>query len=99
MAITNKQKKFLRTLAHDRKPVIWLGQNGLTENILAEIETALSHHELIKIKLRVADREKRDRLIMEICDSTGSENVHKIGNIVAVYRQNRTQPGIILPPE
>ena len=99
MAITNKQQKFLRALAHDRKPVIWLGQNGLTENILSEIETALNHHELIKIKLRVEDRETRDRLIMKICDSTGSENVQKIGNIVAIYRQNKTQPGIILPSE
>ena len=99
MAITNKQQKFLRTLAHDRKPVIWLGQNGLTDNSLAEIETALNHHELIKIKLRVESREIRDRLIMEICNSTGAENVQKIGNIVAIYRQNKTQPGIILPSE
>ena len=97
MAITKKQQKYLRTLAHDRKPIIWLGQNGLTENILAEIEAALNHHELIKIKLRVEDRESRDRIILEICNSTGSENVQKIGNIVAIYRQNKIQPGILLP--
>ena len=97
MAITGTQRKFLRSLAHDRKPVIWLGQNGLTENNLAEIESALIHHELIKIKLRVGAREIRDRLITEICDVTGSENIFKIGNIVAIYRKNKSQPRIMLP--
>ena len=56
MNITKTQQKFLRSKTHDLKPVLWLGQNGLTESVTAEIETALDHHELIKIKVRVGDR-------------------------------------------
>ncbi len=56
MDITKTQQKFLRSKAHHLKPVLWIGQNGLTESVTAEIELALNHHELIKIKLRVGDR-------------------------------------------
>jgi RNA-binding protein len=97
MAMSKKQQRFLRTLAHDQKPVIRLGQNGLSENVIAEIETALDHHELIKIKLRVGDRDTRDRLITDTCAITGSEYVQKTGNTVVIFRQNKKQPVIILP--
>lgn len=97
MTLTHKQQKFLRKLAHDRKPVIWLGQQGLTGNVLTEIDTALDHHELIKIKLRVGDRESRDNMIQDICTVTDAEQVQKVGNIVTLYRQNDRKPAITLP--
>ena len=97
MLLTKKQKNYLRTLAHERKPIIWLGQNGLSENVLAELETALDYHELIKVKLRLSDRELRDRTIDEICVKTRTEVVQRIGYIVAIYRKNRKHPGIVLP--
>ena len=74
-----------------------LGQNGLTENVMAEIDAALDHHELIKIKIRAGDRETRDQLIEEICQKTGAENILRTGNILTIYRQNRTKPVIKLP--
>ncbi|MBF8269349.1 MAG: putative RNA binding protein, partial [Gammaproteobacteria bacterium] len=49
--LNKEQKKHLRTLAHNLDIVIWTGQHGLTENVMAEINTALDHHELIKIKI------------------------------------------------
>ena len=97
MLLTKKQKNYLRTLAHERKPIIWLGQNGLSENVLAELETALDYHELIKVKLRLGDRELRDGIIDEICVKTRTEVVQRIGNIVTIYRKNRKHPGIVLP--
>ncbi len=97
MALTKSQIKFLRSLAHSRKPAIWLGQHGLTDAVLAEIEIALDHHELVKIKLRVGDRDLRDEIIQRICGTTRAESVQRIGNIVAIYRMNRKKPGIILP--
>lgn len=98
MALTHKQEKFLRRLAHDRKPVIWLGQHGLTGNVLAEIEAALDHHELIKIKLRVGERDARASMLDDICTVTGAEQVQIIGNIATVYRKNtRKARGITLP--
>jgi len=97
LTLTRKQEKFLRRLAHNRKPVIWLGQHGLTDNVLAEIEAALDYHEVIKIKLRVGGRDARDNMIDDICTVTGSEEVQKIGNIVTIYRQNKKKSGINLP--
>ena len=95
--LTKEQKQFLRTLAHDLKTVIWVGQNGLNENVLQEINTALDYHELVKIKIRVGDRELRDQTAADICNSTGSETVQKIGNVIVLYRQNQKDPKIKLP--
>ena len=97
MVLTKTQQKFLRGKCHDLKPVIWIGQNGLTENVNAEIESALDHHELIKIKLRVGDRDLRDKTIDDICNTTSAEPVQRIGNIVSFYRKNKNQPVITLP--
>ena len=66
MALSKKQIKFLRAKCHDLKAVIMMGQKGLTEEVLNEIEIALTHHELVKIKLSADDRELRKRLITEI---------------------------------
>ena len=95
MILTKAQEKVLRTLAHGRKPIIWIGQQGLTGNVLAEIETALNHHELIKVKFRVGDREMRDALIVDLCARTGAVTVQRIGNIVALYRVNKDNPKLI----
>ena len=97
MDITKTQQKFLRSKAHHLKPVLWIGQNGLTDSVTAEIETALDHHELIKIKLRVGDRELRNKTIADICQATHSTQVQSIGNIVSIYRRNDKQAGIVLP--
>ena len=59
MKLTNKQKQYLKGLAHSLKPVVQLGGNGLTEGVLAEIDNALSHHELIKVKVPTDDRDEK----------------------------------------
>jgi RNA-binding protein len=97
MTITKTQQKFLRSKAHHLKPVLWIGQNGLTESVTAEIESALDHHELIKIKLRVRDRELRNKMVADICQVTHAMKIQRIGNIVSVYRRNAKQDIIDLP--
>ncbi len=97
MDITKTQQKFLRSKSHHLKPVLWIGQNGLTDSVTAEIETALDHHELIKIKLRVGDKALRNKTIAEICQATRSTQVQSIGNIVSIYRRNDKQAVIVLP--
>jgi RNA-binding protein len=97
MTLTKAQEKVLRALAHGRKPIIWIGQQGLTVNVLAEIEAALNHHELIKVKLRVGDREVRDAMIVDLCARTAAVSVQRIGNIVVLYRTNKENPKIIFP--
>ena len=96
MELTTKQRSHLRALAHALKPVVSTGQRGLTPAVVNEIEQALSHHELVKIKLAVPDREARKAMTEEICRATGSAWVQNIGHIAVVYRPAR-QPVIVLP--
>ena len=95
--LNKEQKKHLLSLSHNSDPVVWIGQNGLTENVLEEIENALEYHELIKVKIRVGEREVRDQVIDDTCAKTGSELVKKIGNVVTLYRRNKKKPKIKLP--
>ena len=88
MNLSNKQKKHLKGLAHALKPVVLLGQNGLTEGVLAEIENALNFHELIKVKIATDDREMKQLIIDAIVRETEAVNVAKIGHIVVLYRQS-----------
>lgn len=97
MAITNTQKKFLRQAAHHIKPVVWAGQQGITDALINEINEALYRHELIKIKLRLGEREERDSGIQEIVNKTEAEAVQRVGNILTLYKRNEEKPVIKLP--
>ena len=94
MQLSKPQKKHLLTLIHDLKPVIMIGQNGLTENILNELEIALNHHELVKIKIAGDDRESRSEMIELLCDKTSAEKVQAIGKTLSLFRRNKEKPKI-----
>lgn len=96
MPLTTSQKKYLRGLTHDLQPVVMVADKGLSENVLAEIELALEHHELIKIKLR-GDREQRGGWIEQLIETTGAELVHRIGQVACLYRRHPKKPKIALP--
>lgn len=89
-------KRQLRTLGHKLKPVVIIGNAGLTESVLSEIRSTLDHHELIKIKVNAADRVERNRIIDEICAQTRAELVQKIGHIALIYLKNRKKQRIVL---
>lgn len=74
-----------------------IGQKGLTGEVLNELDIALDHHELVKIKIASDDREARKELVGEICDQSQSESVQVIGKTVSVYRLNEKDPVITLP--
>ena len=88
MNLTTKQRQFLKGLAHHLSPVVMLGGNGLTEGVLAEIENALDHHELIKVKIAGADREVKQLIIDAIVRETNAVNVQTIGHVLVLYRQS-----------
>lgn len=96
MALTNAQKKYLRGLTHQLDPVVMVADKGLTDNVRAEIEQALEHHELIKIRLR-AERDQRSEWIAEITRETRAELVHQIGQVACYYRRHPKKPKIALP--
>ncbi len=88
MALTNQQKKKLKAHAHGLKPVVRLGQSGLTDNVLDEIELAIEHHELIKVKVSAEDRDDKKLIIQKIADQTRSEIIQSIGFMAVFYREN-----------
>jgi len=83
--LTGAQRKKLRGLAHSLDPVVRVGQRGLTPSVVEEIDLALDHHELIKVKLD-GDRDERRRTAEEIPSRAGGALVGTIGTIAIVYR-------------
>ncbi|EMM0853614.1 ribosome assembly RNA-binding protein YhbY [Morganella morganii subsp. morganii] len=96
MNLTKKQVRHLKALAHHLNPVVMIGNNGLTEGVLAETEVALTHHELIKVKIAGEDREMKTLIADAIVRETGAYNVQIIGKILVLYRPSEARK-IILP--
>jgi RNA-binding protein len=96
MPLSETHRRHLRKLAHHLKPVVIVGNAGLTENVLTEIDAALDHHELIKIKIHAADKTERQAIIDKISEHTAASWVLSIGHIAAFYRQAE-KPKIVLP--
>ncbi|ABV38002.1 protein of unknown function UPF0044 [Shewanella sediminis HAW-EB3] len=88
MNLTTKQKQHLKGLAHNLKPVVMLGSNGLTEGVLAEIDSALTHHELIKVKVAAGDRELKNAIVDAILRETQAVKVQLIGHVLVLFRQS-----------
>ncbi|QDH69608.1 ribosome assembly RNA-binding protein YhbY [Lysobacter alkalisoli] len=95
--LTSAQTRFLRGQAHGLKAMLQVGGKGITDALVAEIELALEHHELIKIKVAAEDREARDGMIDAIVDRTGAALVQRIGHTAVLYRQSRDKRQIVLP--
>ena len=86
--LSEHQKKHLRGLGHQLKPLIMIGDGGLSESLLTEFESTIAHHELIKVKVRVGDREARDEIINRLCSDQQTVLIQRIGNVALVYRPN-----------
>src|SRR5690349_18344544 len=97
MALKNSQIRYLRGLCHTLKPVISVGQKGLSDALLAELDGALTHHELVKVKIAAEDRDGRDALGVDLAARTGAEMVQKVGHVVCLFRRNAEKPRVALP--
>lgn len=97
MQLTEPQKRHLRGLAHHLHPCVHVGQAGVSSSLLAELDGALSHHELLKIKVRAGDRETRDAMISDLACRSGSTVVSRIGNVAILYRPDARGPRLVLP--
>jgi len=95
--LSDAQRKHLRRLGHDRQPVVLIGNAGLSPNLVAEMDQALAHHELVKVRARVGDRDLRDDLLAELASQTRSELVQRIGHVALYYRRHPDEPKILLP--
>ena len=85
--MNSADKKKLRADAHSLKPVVMIGQSGLTAGVLAELDQALNTHELLKVKIR-AERDERKSINAQLCAETGAELIQSIGQIAVLYRLN-----------
>lgn len=90
-ALSIQERKRLRQIGHALNPVIMIGGQGLTENVIEETNRALNDHELIKIKVAGEDREERAALIAGIVEATGAEPVQTIGKIALIYKKAAKQ--------
>lgn len=96
MPLTTAQIKHLRILAQTRKPVVTIGNAGLSDAVLAEIRIALKAHELLKVKLPALERAQREALYAQICHDTDADPVQRIGRVAVIYRRG-DKPKIQLP--
>ena len=90
MQLNSKQIAYLRGLAHNLNPVVMIGNNGLTDAVLKEIEVSLNAHELIKVQVAGDDRELRKSLLTDIAEKTNAVAVHHIGKQLVFYRDSET---------
>ncbi|WP_251358394.1 ribosome assembly RNA-binding protein YhbY [Kangiella sp. TOML190] len=95
-ALTKNQIKFLRAEAHSLKPVVMIGNNGVTEAVMEELDRALAHHELVKVKIRAEDREDKAEIIEYLCSHSNAHKIHTIGHNLVLYRKAK-EPKLVLP--
>jgi RNA-binding protein len=96
-ALTNAQTRFLRGQAHGLKAMLQVGGKGISDALVAEVDGALEHHELIKVKVAAEDREVRDAMVEELAQRAGAALVQRIGHTAVLYRPSKDQRRIVLP--
>ena len=92
LTLTVLQRQNLKARAHPLKPVVMIGNAGLTSTVLEEIARALKSHELIKIRVMNDDREERSTMLQEICEQLNAAPVQHIGKILVVYQPQEDVP-------
>ena len=90
MPLSSQQVRALRAEAHrlKLKPVVMIGQHGLSESVLNELESTIDHHELIKIKIPAGDKADKNELVDQICEKLKAERIQSIGNVVVLFRKH-----------
>ncbi len=89
MALDGAQKKKLKQEAHHLKPVIRIGQKGISDSLIAETDACLERHELIKVHVAAGERDMRTALVDELCSRAGAELVHSIGKVYILFRKRK----------
>lgn len=94
--ITSKQRAYLKSLANEIKPIINIGKNSISKDLIKTVDEALEKRELIKIKILNNNLDDEKYIIDEITNNTNSEFVSHIGNIITIYRQSKNHKKIEL---
>lgn len=92
LELTSRERSDLRSAAHPLRPVVLIGDNGLTDAVLKEIDLALTAHELIKVRAGGDDREAREAMLATICDTLSCAAVHHLGKTLILFRPDLRTP-------
>lgn len=95
--LSDTQRRYLRSQCHHLKPLILLGNKGVTSGVQAELDATLEHHELVKIRLSGGDRDERQQQLDALLSASGAELVQQIGHVASLFRRNQEQPRLALP--
>ena len=85
-ALTARDRARLKARAHALEPVVQVGGAGLTDSLVAEVDRALTAHELIKVRIGGDDRAERFAIGDDLCTRTGASPVHRVGKILILWR-------------
>jgi RNA-binding protein len=97
MELSEKQKKYLRRLAHPLHPLVMVGNAGLTDGVVSELNRALNDHELVKVSARVGERQERNAALDALAARTLSALVQRVGHVGVFYRPRQDLAKILLP--
>lgn len=92
LELSSKERSHLRATAHPLKPVVQIGDNGLSDSVLKEIDLNLTAHGLIKVKVAGDDRPARLAILQSICDSLGCASVSHLGKTLTLFRHTDHHP-------
>ena len=91
-SLTPRERAHLKARAHALEPVVQIGGAGVTDALVAEVDRALTAHELIKVKISVDDREERVATGDDLCARTGATAVHRVGKVIILWRARADAP-------
>ncbi len=83
--LTGSQRKQLRKLAHSLKPVAQIGKAGLSDTLVSNLDDAIDHHELVKVRF-IEHRDRKRELLEELAERIGVQIAGIIGHVVILYR-------------
>src|SRR5690554_4933712 len=90
--ITSQERSALRSAAHPLRPVVLIGDRGLSESVLKEIDLNLTAHELIKVRVASESRDAREALLHTVCNTLACAAVHHLGRMLILYRPKTSAP-------
>lgn len=95
--LTGKQKRYLRSIAHNLDPIFQIGKSGINENMIAQIDDTLENRELIKIHVLQNNFDDKNEIAVALSNATKSEVVQVIGSMIVIYRESVDNKEITLP--
>jgi RNA-binding protein len=98
LTLTSRERARLKSRAHALEPIVQVGQGGVSDAVVGELERALTAHELIKVKINGTDRDARHTTAEEICTRTGAAAVQQVGKVLVLWRP-KPQDGVVTSPD